>query len=227
MPMKALAKNSGYPFPLVAKCVEQPCNFGGVSSILGSGSDFKPFGRCDMRCLVTSGKDLSGTKSSNDVSEEDMKFVGELVKKGIVLAATVCGVLMFGCERAFAMEGLVSVMEQSKVFFRNAWPKVLPVLQIFKEQGVVLAVLLALSAFFSMAETSITTLWPWKVSSVRDFFLNILLIILKIMILFFFPLILDILTISCLVCNLLSFVYYLIPLLKCYIVITLRKRNSD
>lgn len=173
MPMKALAKNSGYPFPLVAKCVEQPCNFGGVSSILGSGSDFKPFGRCDMRCLVTSGKDLSGTKSSNDVSEEDMKFpkfVGELVKKGIVLAATVCGVLMFGCERAFAMEGLVSVMEQSKVFFRNAWPKVLPVLQIFKEQGVVLAVLLALSAFFSMAETSITTLWPWKVSSVRDYF---------------------------------------------------------
>ncbi|XP_057433514.1 putative DUF21 domain-containing protein At3g13070, chloroplastic [Lotus japonicus] len=171
MPMKALAKNSGYPFPLVAKCVEQPCNFGGVSSILGSGSDFKPFGRCDMRCLVTSGKDLSGTKSSNDVSEEDMKFpkfVGELVKKGIVLAATVCGVLMFGCERAFAMEGLVSVMEQSKVFFRNAWPKVLPVLQIFKEQGVVLAVLLALSAFFSMAETSITTLWPWKVRELAN-----------------------------------------------------------
>ncbi|CAA2957713.1 DUF21 domain-containing At3g13070, chloroplastic [Olea europaea subsp. europaea] len=34
---------------------------------------------------------------------------------------------------------------------------------VFKEQGLVFAALLGLSAFFYMAETSITTLWPWKV----------------------------------------------------------------
>ncbi|GKV51881.1 hypothetical protein SLEP1_g58500 [Rubroshorea leprosula] len=37
------------------------------------------------------------------------------------------------------------------------------VLKIFKEQVVILIALLGLSAFFLMAETSITTLWPWKV----------------------------------------------------------------
>ncbi|GKV44974.1 hypothetical protein SLEP1_g52109 [Rubroshorea leprosula] len=36
------------------------------------------------------------------------------------------------------------------------------VFKIFKEQGVILTALLGLSSFFSMAETSITTLWPWK-----------------------------------------------------------------
>jgi hypothetical protein len=33
----------------------------------------------------------------------------------------------------------------------------------YAEQGLILAALLGLSAFFSVAETSITTLWPWKV----------------------------------------------------------------
>ncbi|GLT40356.1 hypothetical protein SLA2020_144980 [Shorea laevis] len=38
------------------------------------------------------------------------------------------------------------------------------VLKIFKEQGVILTALLGLSAFFSMAKTSITTLCSWKVA---------------------------------------------------------------
>ncbi|KAK3009968.1 hypothetical protein RJ639_012360, partial [Escallonia herrerae] len=42
------------------------------------------------------------------------------------------------------------------------------VLGVFKEQGLVLAALLGLSAFFSMAETSITTLWPWKVRELAE-----------------------------------------------------------
>ena len=46
---------------------------------------------------------------------------------------------------------------------RGSWPTVLQILQLLKEQGLVLTLLLGLSAFFSMAETSITTLWPWKV----------------------------------------------------------------
>uniref|UniRef100_A0A0D3FKZ0 CNNM transmembrane domain-containing protein n=1 Tax=Oryza barthii TaxID=65489 RepID=A0A0D3FKZ0_9ORYZ len=43
-----------------------------------------------------------------------------------------------------------------------------PILQLLREQGIILAVLLGLSAFFSMAETSITTLWPWKVRELAE-----------------------------------------------------------
>ena len=44
-------------------------------------------------------------------------------------------------------------------------PKTVQVLEVLRDQGLFLSLLLALSAFFSMAETSITTLWPWKVCS--------------------------------------------------------------
>ncbi|CAA2975933.1 DUF21 domain-containing At3g13070, chloroplastic isoform X2 [Olea europaea subsp. europaea] len=37
---------------------------------------------------------------------------------------------------------------------------------VFKEQGLVLAALLGLLAFFYNAETSITTLWPWRVVNI-------------------------------------------------------------
>ncbi|KAB1199136.1 hypothetical protein CJ030_MR0G027304 [Morella rubra] len=84
----------------------------------------------------------------------------------------VCGVLVFGCRRVFAMEGVTNagygVIGQSILLLRNAWPKTLQVLRVFKEQGLILAALLGLSAFFSMAETSITTLWPWKVRELAE-----------------------------------------------------------
>ncbi|KAL6637337.1 hypothetical protein ACP70R_024909 [Stipagrostis hirtigluma subsp. patula] len=48
---------------------------------------------------------------------------------------------------------------------RGGWPRVLQVLQLLREHGLILAALLGLSAFFSMAETSITTLWPWKAAT--------------------------------------------------------------
>ncbi|KAI8002961.1 putative DUF21 domain-containing protein [Camellia lanceoleosa] len=51
---------------------------------------------------------------------------------------------------------------------KSYWPKLSQVLGVFKEQGLVLAALLGLSAFFSMAETSITTLWPWKVRELAE-----------------------------------------------------------
>ncbi|GJM95822.1 hypothetical protein PR202_ga12600 [Eleusine coracana subsp. coracana] len=54
------------------------------------------------------------------------------------------------------------------VALRGAWPRVLQVLQLMREQGLILAALLSLSAFFSMAETSITTLWPWKVRELAE-----------------------------------------------------------
>ncbi|KAL4568189.1 hypothetical protein LXL04_023796 [Taraxacum kok-saghyz] len=41
-------------------------------------------------------------------------------------------------------------------------------LRVFREQGLILAALMGLSAFFSMAETSITTLSPWKVRELAE-----------------------------------------------------------
>ncbi|XP_028101042.1 DUF21 domain-containing protein At1g55930, chloroplastic-like isoform X2 [Camellia sinensis] len=90
----------------------------------------------------------------------------------IVLAATVIGVLVFGCRRVFAVEEVVDsgygVIGQNILLLKSYWPKLSQVLRVFKEQGLVLAALLGLSAFFSMAETSITTLWPWKVRELAE-----------------------------------------------------------
>ena len=115
----------------------------------------------------TVGKDSESSNSANGVSDSSFDFVRVMVKSGVVLAAIVCGVLVCGSRRAFAVEDVVNasygIVDKSMIMFRNAWPKTLQVLQVFKEQGLILAALLGLSAFFSMAETSITTLWPWKV----------------------------------------------------------------
>ncbi|KAL7217801.1 hypothetical protein ACSBR2_011104 [Camellia fascicularis] len=90
----------------------------------------------------------------------------------IVLAATVIGVLVFGSRRVFAVEEVVDscygVIGQNILLLKSYWPKLSQVLRVFKEQGLVLAALLGLSAFFSMAETSITTLWPWKVRELAE-----------------------------------------------------------
>ncbi|KAK1316448.1 DUF21 domain-containing protein [Acorus calamus] len=60
------------------------------------------------------------------------------------------------------MEGALAVFEG------KPWPKFWQVVRVFREQGLVLAALLGLSAFFSMAETAITTLWPWKVRELAE-----------------------------------------------------------
>ncbi|KAL3837667.1 hypothetical protein ACJIZ3_022258 [Penstemon smallii] len=97
----------------------------------------------------------------------------EIVKRGVTIAAAAVGVVVIlGCRRAVAVEGVVNVgydvWDRSLVGLRSSWPKVLQVLTVLREQGLVLAALLGLSAFFSMAETSITTLWPWKVRELAE-----------------------------------------------------------
>lgn len=103
----------------------------------------------------------------DEVLDSNLEKVKVLMKAGVVLGAMVCGVLVFGCRRVFAVESTVNagygVIGQSILLLKNAWPKLSQVLRVFKEQGLILAALLGLSAFFSMAETAITTLWPWKV----------------------------------------------------------------
>ncbi|KAF8409698.1 hypothetical protein HHK36_005777 [Tetracentron sinense] len=105
----------------------------------------------------------------DSVANWKVEFFEVLLKRGFVLAAMV---FVIGCRRVFAMEGVVDVdnkvFGQSGMLLKGLWPKFLQVLCVFKEQGLVLAALLGLSAFFSMAETSITTLWPWKIWGPKD-----------------------------------------------------------
>ncbi|GAB2269708.1 DUF21 domain-containing protein At1g55930, chloroplastic [Dionaea muscipula] len=93
-----------------------------------------------------------------------------LMKRGVVLVGIIFGVFVLHCRRVLATDGVVNAeaCRQSILFSGNAWPKTLQVLKVLKEQGLLLAALLGLSAFFSMAETSITTLWPWKVRELAE-----------------------------------------------------------
>ncbi|XP_062017447.1 putative DUF21 domain-containing protein At3g13070, chloroplastic isoform X3 [Rosa rugosa] len=166
-PNKVLVQNNRYPFRLVSNCI--------------GNSDFRRFlgPRCEGVDLFANrarlravGKDSESSSGTNAVSGLGFDFVRVMVKCGVVLAAMVCGVLVYGSRRAFAVEGVVNasygIVDRCILMFRNAWPKTLLVLQVFKEQGLILAALLGLSAFFSMAETSITTLWPWKVRELAE-----------------------------------------------------------
>ncbi|CAI5495871.1 unnamed protein product, partial [Closterium sp. Naga37s-1] len=68
-----------------------------------------------------------------------------------------------------SLTALVSDLTQrARVWSVGAKPSMIQLLKVLREQGVLLAVLLGLSAFFSMAETSITTLWPWKVRELAE-----------------------------------------------------------
>lgn len=110
----------------------------------------------ETRCFANDGSDDA------DVSA---LFWG---RKGLAVVAAVIGVVVIlGCRRVVTLEGVRSlgyeVWGRGLLALRSSWPTVLQVLTLVKEHGLILATLLGLSAFFSMAETSITTLWPWKV----------------------------------------------------------------
>lgn len=107
------------------------------------------------------------SSEKSDATEATSGFMRLLVRQGVILVALFCGIMVVGGRRVFAVESVVNagygVFGQSILLLRNAWPKVSQLLRVFKDQGLILALLLGLSAFFSMAETAITTLWPWKV----------------------------------------------------------------
>jgi len=125
------------------------------------GCDFSH--RCQFVVLSATG-DHVGISQKHSDSTEKVDSIRILLKRGIVLGAVVCGVLFYGCGKVLASTSVVDVaFSKSILLLKNAWPKTSQVLKVLREQGLILAVLLGLSAFFSMAETSITTLWPWKV----------------------------------------------------------------
>ncbi|KAJ6831992.1 DUF21 domain-containing protein-like, chloroplastic [Iris pallida] len=88
----------------------------------------------------------------------------------VLLAAVACVVVATRCQRALAAsaDGFGELASVKLVALKEMWPKTKQVLHLFKDQGLILAGLLGLSAFFSMAETSITTLWPWKVRELAE-----------------------------------------------------------
>lgn len=127
--------------------------------------------RCSFVCTPNVRHKSPVNQESEKILSSDAKLenFGGLGKWSVLFA--VLGYNVIKCRNALAAEGVVA---SSGVYFKSNWPKILQVLGVFKEQGLILAVLLGLSAFFSMAETSITTLWPWKAGL---FLLSVLFVI--------------------------------------------------
>lgn len=156
---------SKIPFKVSQKSYQYPPR---ISSKL---TDFRPY--CSS--ILPRNRSKSSRNVSTDLGTDqnvNLELIKVLLKRGVVFGAMVCGVLVFGCRRVLASEGVVNagygVIGQSILLLRTAWPKISQLLRVFKEQGLILAALLGLSAFFSMAETSITTLWPWKVRELAE-----------------------------------------------------------
>ncbi|ERN18343.1 putative DUF21 domain-containing protein At3g13070, chloroplastic isoform X2 [Amborella trichopoda] len=125
-------------------------------------------------CLGSNG-DGDGSASNIKLREHGTLGFWIAYKKSAIVAlvAIVCTLFVGHFRRVFAAE-VVSEMG-FPVFggiqgsFRSGFgPKLMQVLSVFQKQGLLLAILLGLSAFFSMAETSITTLWPWKVRELAE-----------------------------------------------------------
>ncbi|CAN1290523.1 DUF21 domain-containing protein At1g55930, chloroplastic [Linum perenne] len=153
LPCQFSGKNYHHYCARLSSKIVSPCVIAS-SSLLGSHDTGDSFAGCNV---------------APDVNSE---VIIVLLKRGVLLGAMVCGILMFGYKRVLAAEGVSNpgygVGGQSILLLKNSWPRLQQLLTVFKEQGLILAALLGLSAFFSMAETSITTLWPWKVRELAE-----------------------------------------------------------
>ncbi|KAF8410840.1 hypothetical protein HHK36_003377 [Tetracentron sinense] len=167
VPAKISPRNLRYPCRITTNCIGPYRLRNFCKSRFQEDEVFD--GRARLKSLI---RENEGERVGDTLATQKVEFFEILVKRGFVLAAMVYGIFVIGCRRVFAMEGVVNtgykVFGQSWLSLRGAWPKILQVLCVFKEHGLVLAALLSLSAFFSMAETSITTLWPWKIRELAE-----------------------------------------------------------
>ncbi|KAL9275104.1 DUF21 domain-containing protein [Drosera capensis] len=167
VPAVIRGKNAPVSCQLMWKQVNR-CGFRGFR--VRSNVGFKCFG-CRKEDGFAVKREKNGKEELNGVLRRDVAFE-VLLRHGLVLVALICGVFVVRCRMVVATEGVVNagygVIGKSILPLKNAWPKTLQVLQVLNEQGLILAALLGLSAFFSMAETSITTLWPWKVRELAE-----------------------------------------------------------
>ncbi|XP_010905225.1 putative DUF21 domain-containing protein At3g13070, chloroplastic [Elaeis guineensis] len=141
----------------------------------------KPFHFGEFNCfrdrtheILSDGSSAEPNASKEIVLDERVRVFGDSVRWGIRfgVSAMACGLFVMRSQRVLAADGVaeacVRVLGTDGMVFRGLWSKLLQVLSVLKEQGLILAALLGLSAFFSMAETSITTLWPWKARELAE-----------------------------------------------------------
>ena len=90
--------------------------------------------------------------SKNDAREVFAVDQNARCRIGFVVAAIACGLFVVRCQSVLAAEGVagagVGVLRSGRTIVGGLWPKLLQILQVFKEHGLVLAALLGLSAFF-------------------------------------------------------------------------------
>ncbi|KAG1342138.1 putative DUF21 domain-containing protein, chloroplastic [Cocos nucifera] len=124
--------------------------------------------------ILSDGSRLEPSGGKEIVLDNRVRVFGDFVRWGIRfgVSAMACGLFVMRSRRVLAADGVaeacVRVLGTDGMVFRGLWSKLLQVLCVLKGQGLILAALLGLSAFFSMAETSITTLWPWKVRELAE-----------------------------------------------------------
>ncbi|XP_039139939.1 DUF21 domain-containing protein At1g55930, chloroplastic-like [Dioscorea cayenensis subsp. rotundata] len=141
------------PLPyLTNKCAAHPCANGALR--------------------VRASSEFTGDRESAVERMIGVLNVSVRIGLGFVLVGIACVLLVARCQRVLAAESVADVglrvFGSGSTTFSGAWPKVVQLLHVFRDQGLILAALLGLSAFFSMAETSITTLWPWKVRELAE-----------------------------------------------------------
>ncbi|GMH24376.1 hypothetical protein Nepgr_026219 [Nepenthes gracilis] len=171
MPVQISRKNVRLSHQFLPNRINRCVPRGLFTSTIHENGRFKCFNDRSQKKFLMDGE-VEGQTEISSVLSANFQIVGVLIRRGMVLVALVSGIFVLECRRVMAREGVVNagygVIGQSILLLRNAWPKTLQVLRVFQEQGLVLAALLGLSAFFSMAETSITTLWPWKVRELAE-----------------------------------------------------------
>lgn len=149
---------SGFPFVLASECLRAR----------RFGAQF-PGGALAAKCRAIISCSREGDAGADSLARSDANDRRRAVISGTgVVAAAVACVLLLSTRRSAlavggAANGELAVLRSGGAALGGAWPKIVQILQVLKEQGFILAALLGLSAFFSMAETAITTLWPWKV----------------------------------------------------------------
>ncbi|KAG9443479.1 hypothetical protein H6P81_014819 [Aristolochia fimbriata] len=110
---------------------------------------------------------LKASSDSDLLPDLDSRFFKVAARGGLVFVAIVCGVFIISRRAALLVEAL-RVFQWSKLAVGGRSAELLQVLCGLREQWLVLATLLGFSAFFSMTETSIATLWPWMVHELAE-----------------------------------------------------------
>ncbi|XP_024381705.1 uncharacterized protein [Physcomitrium patens] len=127
--------------------------------------------------LASENLDAVGSKTEENVLH--WNEAGKIAGRMLLIWTASVWVAMWtgGSGPAYASEGGSGVLARPVVgnikasvmeTLKSMWPKTQQVLEVLRDQGLLLSLLLAISAFFSMSETAITTLWPWKVRELAE-----------------------------------------------------------